>query len=200
MLQRFSAAEPNVDGRRRQTLPPNDGRSGSRALPAYRLLVVVLLALVAGFGAGQAVNVLRAERLELIDGGGRVLATLAPGPDGRPLLTFFDEQGRATRALGGSDDLPARLAAVESAVAALQQHLLLRERAGLGPVFPPRPDLLDDLRRDRTERELERLQAELRERERELQRQLDEQRRQQDQLRREQERRELHRQLFPPRP
>lgn len=171
-----------------------------RSLRWHRLALVTLLALAAGAAVGRLAGTQRATSFELVDDGERVLATLARGPDGRAVLTFFDAEGKAVRAITAADDVPQRLAAVEEAVAAVQQHLLLRERASVGPVFPPRPDLLDDLRRDQSERELERLARELRERERELQRRLDEQRRLQDQLRREQERRELDRHLFPGRP
>ncbi|MFN4243522.1 MAG: hypothetical protein ACK4PI_09815 [Tepidisphaerales bacterium] len=171
-----------------------------RALRWHRLALVSLLALAAGVAMGRLASPQRATRFELVDDGDRVLATLARGPDGRAVLTFFDADGKAVRAITAADDVPQRLSAVEGALAAVQQHLLLRERAGVGPVFPPRPDLLDDLRRDQNERELERLARERRERERELQRQLDEQRRLQEQLRREQERRELDRHLFPGRP
>lgn len=172
-----------------------------RSLRMYRAVVVLLAVGLAGLGLTQVVGEQRATSFQLVDGEGRLRATLAPGPDGAPLLTFFSPEGRALRAIGAADDVPERLARTEAAVDALQKHLILRERAaGVGPYFPERPDLFDDVRRDQTERDLERLQQELRERQRELERQTDRQNLQLDQLRREQERRDLHRHLFPNRP
>lgn len=168
-----------------------------RSLRVYRAVVVLLTVALAGLGLTQVVGEQRATSFQLVDTDGTLRATLAPGPDGAPLLTFFSPDGRALRAIGAADDLPERLARTETAVDALQKHLILREHAALGPYFPNRPDLFDDVQREQTQRDLERLQQELRERQRELERQADRQNLQLDQLRREQERRDLQRHLFP---
>lgn len=154
------------------------------------------LLVAVGVGAMEVRGVVEGSAFRMVGEGGKVRATLAAGPEGGAMLTFFDESGKAVRAIGPRDDVPERLARVEAALAALQSHVLLRDRlpgVGAGIVLPERPDVLDDIRRDQTERDVERVQEELRRRQAELERQSDRQRMEMDNLRREQEKWDLQR-------
>ncbi len=157
---------------------------------AAALLAFAVLSAGLGFSAGRA-NI-DASAFRLLGDNDTPRATLALGPDGSPALTFYDDSGKALRALGARDDTRERLAKVEDALAALQRHVLLQDtQAGVaGPVFGGRPDVVDDLQRDQTQRDVERVQEDLRRRQRELELESDIRRRQMDDIRRDLERRQ----------
>jgi hypothetical protein len=157
--------------------------------------VVTLAVALGAAGARMALAPVDATAFRLVTENNAARATLAIGPDGNALLTFFDAEGKALRAVGQFDDSPERLARVEAALAGLQRHLLVRDRAAGGLVFPERPDVIDDVQRDQTVRDLERLQQDLRNRQLELEREADRRRIELDELRREQDRRDLDRRM-----